>query len=130
MADPTETNVGFFWLEDGVLRFRSKPAIAQSEADAVESMRVFRELAAGRRLPTVMEVSGVRSLTREGRRIYTTGPEAIATFAAVALVVSGSSMARALVNFMMTVSRPDCPVRMFETVGEAVKWARDTAGAG
>jgi hypothetical protein len=128
MADRVETRIGFFWVEDDVIRFASKPAQAQELADAVEAMRIFRDLAAGRRMPTVMEVSGVRSLTREARALYTTGPEAVETFAAVGLVVSGSSMARALVNFMMTVSRPDCPARMFESVADAVVWAKSVAG--
>lgn len=127
MPDSIETKIGFFWLEDGVLRFASKPHVEQDTRDATEAMQVFAKLAAGKVRPAVFEVRGVKRLTREARALYTTSPEAVATFAAVALVVSGSAIARALVNFTMTVSRPGCPVRMFENVGEAVAWARPFA---
>ena len=47
-----------------------------------------------------------------------------ATWTAVALVVSYSTLARALVNFVVTVSRPEFPTKMFDTVEDARSWAR------
>ncbi len=125
MATPgvIETGVGRFWLEDGLLRYEARAGHEQSLADAQESMRVFAQLAAGQRRPVVMTIIGVKSLSRGARALYT-GEEAARTFAAAAIVVAHSTLARALFNFIMTVSKPAFPSRVFDTVEDAVAWAR------
>ena len=123
VSDVIETGVGKFWLEDGLLRCVAREGNEQSRAEAEDSMRVFAQLAAGKRRPAVMAILGVKRLSREARAIYT-NQEAGATFAAVALVVAGSTVARALVNFVLTVGKPAFPTRIFETVDEALAWAK------
>jgi len=122
-AETIETAAGHFWLEGGLLRFVAKEQSEQSQADAEESMRVFAQLAGGTRRPAVMVILGVKKLSREARALYT-GERAARTFTAVAIVVAGSTVARALFNFIMAVSKPRFPARVFETVDEAVEWAR------
>jgi hypothetical protein len=123
VSDVIETGVGRFWLEDGLLRYVAREGNEQSRAEAEDSMRVFAQLAAGKRRPAVMVILGVKKLSRDARAIYT-GPGAGKTFLAVALVVAESAMARGLVNFILAVSKPEFPTRMFETVDEAVAWAK------
>ena len=128
MHDVVETALGRFWLEDGILRFVANAGTEQSGEDAAEAMRVFEKLAGGQRRPAVIVVVGLKKLSREARTIYGS-PEAAKTFRAVGLVVGGSAIARALINFMVTVVRPVTPTRMFDTVDEAVAWARTHQGA-
>ena len=123
MQDVVETHVGKFWLEAGILRCVVNEGNVQTLADAQDSMGIFARLAGGKRRPTIIVISGVKSLSREARATYSS-EEAAKTFAAVAIVVSGSKVARALFNFVITINRPPYPSRMFETVEEAVLWAR------
>jgi hypothetical protein len=118
-----ETETARFWVdEDGVVRCIAKP-LRQSTEQAAENLRVFIELAGGRRGPVVIDTSQVQGLSREARAIYT-GKQAAGIWTACALVVATSLIARTLGNFVLTVSRPAFPTRMFETVDEALAWAR------
>jgi len=123
MQDLVETRAGRFWIEEGILRFVAAQGTEQSRQDAEESMRVFAQLAAGKRRPAVMVIVGVKGLSRDARAIYA-GPESVKTFSAAAIVVSGSTVGRTLVNFILAVSKPAYPTRMFEAVDEALSWAR------
>ncbi len=117
-----ENSTGQFWVEDGLLRFTAKQDSEQSRADAEESMRIFAELAGGKPRPVLMDITGVKKLSREARAIYT-AETARRVFAAVA-IVARSSITRALFNFIMAVSKPPYPSRMFDNMDEAQAWAR------
>jgi hypothetical protein len=118
-----ENECGRFWLdEDGVERCVVN-AVDQTTAMALDSMRVFAELAGGKRRPVVIDTSKVKALSREVRAIYT-GERAARIWTACALVVSSSTVARTVVNFVMAVGRPPFPTRLFDTLDEALAWAR------
>jgi hypothetical protein len=118
-----ETESARFWVDDdGIVRAVAK-AINQTTEQAAENLRVFAELADGTRRPVVIDTSQVKGLSREARGIYS-GTEAARIWTACALVVSSSVIARTLGNFIIAVSRPPFPTRMFETVDEALVWAR------
>ena len=123
MGEVIESSVGRFWLEDGLLRYLAREGHEQSRPEAEDSMRIFVGLADGKRRAAVLEIVGVAKLSREARAIYSS-EEAARTFTAVALVVTGSVVARTLVNFILTVSRTHVPARMFESRDEAIAWAR------
>ncbi len=119
-----ENSVGRFWLdEDGIMRCEVKSGTDQTREQAEDSMRIFRQLAAGRGRPAVIVTAGAQGLSREARAVYG-GADRGDPFSAVALVVAGSAIARTLGNFVIAVSRPAFPVRMFETLEEALPWAR------
>ncbi len=123
MADRVENVAGVFWVdEDGLLRCTVKN-IHQTEAIAQDCMRICRELAAGRPRPTVIDTTAVRSLSKEARAAYT-GPSAADAFGAVALVSGGSTLVRGLINFVISVGKPAFPTRLFDTIDEALAWAR------
>ena len=118
-----ETESARFWLDDdGVMRAVAKP-VNQTTEQAAENLRVFTELAGGTRRPVVIDTSQVKGLSREARAIYS-GPQAARIWTACARVVASSVIARTLGNFIMAVSRPAFPTRMFETLDEALVWAR------
>lgn len=123
MKETIENDIGRFWLDDdGVLNCVAT-AQDQTAQQAREALRIFSQVAGGARRPAVIDMSRVKGLSREARAIYA-GKEAADIWTAVALVVSYSTLARALVNFVVTVSRPEFPTKMFDTVEDARSWAR------
>ncbi len=129
MADKVENAAGWFWVdEDGLLRCTVKN-IHQTAEIAQDSMRIFRELAAGKPRPAVIDTTAARSLSKEARAAYT-GPTAADAFGAVALVSGGSNLVRGLVNFVIFVGKPAMPTRLFDTLEEALAWARAQRGPG
>ena len=124
MSGELENDVGRFWVDDdGLLRCVVKQGTEQTRAQAMDSMRIFRELATGVARPTIIDTSKVKGLNREARACYTSR-DAAEVFAAVALVVSTSTVARTLVNFIMAVNAPIFPVKMFDSTDDALPWAR------
>ena len=124
MDQRIENGVGVFWMEDGMLRCVVKPTTAvQALPEAEDSMRIFRELAEGRARPAVIDISAAKGLSREARNAYV-GPGAVGVFASAGLVVASSVIARTLGNFVINVSKPPFPVRLFESVEDALAWTR------
>ena len=123
MSAEVETAIARFWLdEEGILRCVVKP-VDQTREQAMDSMRIFAELAAGKRCPAIIDTSRVKEISREVRAVYT-GSHAAQVWTACALVVSSSSVARTIGNFIIAVSRPPFPTRMFENLDDALAWAR------
>lgn len=123
MSHEVENDSGRFWLDDdGVLRCVAKP-IEQTTEHALEAMRIFTELAGGAKHPAVIDSSRVKGLSREARTLYS-GPRAAEIWTACALVVSYSTVATTLGNFVIAVSRPAFPTRMFDSLDDALPWAR------
>ena len=124
MRGRIENDIGAYWLDaEGLLRISAKSGIEQSREQAEDAMRIARELAAGTKRPAVIVLAGIKGLSRGARGVYI-GPLGEAVFSAVAIAVENSSIARTVVNFMLRVSLPPFPTRMFETEAEALVWAR------
>ncbi len=119
-----ELDNGRYWLDDdGVLRCVVKP-VDQTAEMALETMRLFAQLAGGKRRPVVIEMARVKGVPREVRAIYS-GEHAARVWSACGLVVASSSIARTLGNFVLAVSRPAFPTRLFDDLEEALAWARN-----
>lgn len=119
-----ENDVATFWVEEGLLRVRVKPADSeQSGAVAEQCLGIYAELVGAEPIPAVIEIAGVKGLSREARNVDT-GARAEAVFRAAAIVVAASTVARAIGNFVIAVSKPRFPTRLFENVEEALAWAR------
>jgi hypothetical protein len=91
-------------------------AQAHAEIDAVAS------LGQGSQLPAVVDMSGVRSVDRPARALYS-GEKAKNTYLAVALVTN-SPVSRVLGNFFLGLNKPSMPVRLFDREVDAVTWLR------
>jgi len=123
MSSEIENACARFWLdEEGILRAVVKP-IDQTSEMALDSLGQFEKLAAGKRRPAIIDTSQVKGLSREARAAYS-GQRAAAIWTACALVVSASTVARTVGNFVIAVGRPAFPTRMFDSVEDAVAWAR------
>jgi hypothetical protein len=124
-----ENDAGRFWIdEEGILRCVVKPDLEQTREHALDSLRLFSRLARGEVRPVIIESDRMHALDRDARAVYS-GAAAAEVFAAVAMVVCGSVVARTLVNFIIAVRKPPFPTRIFETVEEALPWARSHLSA-
>jgi len=109
--------------DDGIIRVEMQPGVFDLElSDAQEVIRAIGSLCVGVRRPALVDLRGLRSMTRECRK-YFAGPETAAIESAVALVVV-SPVARAVGNFFMGLNKPLLPTRLFTVEPEALAWLR------
>jgi hypothetical protein len=107
--------------EDGVVRMTMQSGVFDLElADAQEVIRAVNTMCGGVRRPVLVDLRGLRSMTRECRK-YFAGPETAEAESAVALLVM-SPVARAIGNFFMGLNKPLVPTRLFTSEPEAVVW--------
>ncbi len=120
---------GRFWLdEDGILRGECFEGAEETLVDAEEQLREQRVMAGGRARPFLMDISRVRSLSRDARNYFAKSAAAQEVFSSVALVV-GSPLSRAVGNFFIGLNKPLMPTRLFTSEEDALGWLR-AQGAG
>lgn len=85
--------------------------------DAQEALGAFVALADGGQTPILVDMRGLRSIERAGRKAFADSPVPSRTALCVASAVS-----RAIANFFIGVSRPDVPTRVFTSLDDAHAW--------
>jgi hypothetical protein len=121
-AEVIETRTARLWVgSDGILRSVIKQGAEEDVEDAQANMEAGLRLAAGREMPMLVDMTGMRSITRPARRHYADPGSEIAYASAMALVGS-SPVARAIGNFAIGLSQPRRPLKMFSTEAEALEW--------
>jgi hypothetical protein len=110
------------WIDpEGILRFVTLP-VAQELEDAVENVRVSRELGSGVPRPGLLDSREAISISREARSYYA-GPENARVLSAVAILV-GSPLSRVIGNFFIGLNRTSFPSRLFTSEEQALAWLR------
>jgi len=128
-ATPTSvtTRTLRFWLDDeGFLRGECFEDVESTLEDAREALRAQEVIAAGVRRPVLMDISKIRSISREARQLLAS-PAASAWSTRLALVVA-SPLSRAIGNFFLGLNRLVIPTRLFSTPEDALAWLRRTSG--
>jgi hypothetical protein len=123
MDGQLESRAQFAWLDDeGILHVMAKPGASIALEDAQEIMRLLCVLGAGRSRPSLVDLTGMKAMSREART-YFAGPETAKTEKAAALLI-GSPLGRAMGNFFMGLNKPIIPTRLFTSEDEALVWLR------
>ena len=119
-----ETRTNRNWLRsDGILQSETLPGASQSLTDARENATAYVQLARGRRRPLLMDMRTVSGpLDREAREYYA-GPQYAALVSATALLV-GSPVGRVIGSFVLRLTRPVSPIRIFTSESEALAWLK------
>jgi hypothetical protein len=107
---------------DGIFHVTALPGVEETLADAQESFRANAVFRTGRSLPTLIDLRGVKSQSRDVRQFYSS-PEVTQTISARALLVS-SRVSMLMANFLMTISRVSLPTRVFTDEAEAIEWLK------
>ncbi len=110
------------WLEDdGIMRVVVHKGARENGETVKQSLATHAECTAGRRVPVLVDSTGIHSQSREARLGFASNP----CTAALALIVS-SPVSRVIGNFYFGVHKTDHPTRMFAPGQEdaALRWLR------
>jgi len=120
-----ETSTARQWVgEDGILRAVMRTGAEEGLNEAKSNVEACARLAAGRRLPLLVDMRQIRFASREARE-YHTGQVPARYSRAQALLVS-SPVSRVVGNFMLGlhVAKASFPVRLFTSESEAIEWLK------
>lgn len=116
-----ESGASYFWLdEDGIMVILNKPTVLQTRADAEENILVTRKVSAGTPRPLLIDITDIKSMSREAREVYA-NEGAEGKVKAVALITR-SAMGRIVGNFFLGFNKPSVPTRLFNDAETARKW--------
>ncbi len=115
------TRCGRTWLdESGVVLVENLAGADQTLEDAIENIRVTAIECGGVRRPTLVDLTGLKAISRDARNYYAS-PAGTRHATAIALVV-GSPLSRMMGNFFIGMNRLAVPVRLFGTRQDAMAW--------
>ena len=116
-----ESRASHLWLDDdGILMAVNKPMPTHDLNDALENLELTKKLSQGRPRPLLVDMTGIKSMTREAREEYAkAGVDSLVT--AIGLVTK-SAMSRIVANFFLSFNKPAVPTRLFNSVEAAKKW--------
>jgi hypothetical protein len=109
-------------IEDGIL-YGEYPEGIDVDLDAAKALvRTRLEFIGDKDYPSLIDTTGVRSVTKEARD-YFNEPEASAGFKAAA-ILSRSAFSTFLSNFFIKISliKSPVPIKLFTTEEEALEW--------
>lgn len=106
--------------DDGILRAWAAPGAQETLETARLHLHAICNLAAGRRLPIIVDLRNIRSTDREARRLYSS-EEFAACVCAAALLVD-SALSRVIGNFYLGLNKAVYPTRLFSNEPEALAW--------
>lgn len=118
-----EAPSGPIWLTDDGILITINNFVTHTHENAVENLRITRELAAGNPRPLLVDISKVRSMSKQAREEYTrTENKEFCT--AVALLTT-SAVGSMIGNIFMALNKHVVPVKMFTDAHKAREWLLD-----
>ena len=114
------TNPKFrMWLRpDGIVQLVRGPRTTVLVEDAHAALEAMARLTGGRPSPLLVDMHDTGSLDRPTRTEFTRRGD---LQTAAALIV-GTPLSRVMANFILGVSKPPFPVRLFDNETSAVAW--------
>ncbi|UVJ40435.1 STAS/SEC14 domain-containing protein [Arthrobacter sp. CJ23] len=113
VAEPIAVNLA----EDGIVEVTLPPNGVIRAREALAAAAVVRAMANGRRLPVLLTVTGVLSVTNEVRQAYTNSV-AVSAFA----LLGESPVDRVIAHYLLRVKSDSVPARFFTSGPEAREW--------
>lgn len=106
--------------DDGIVKCVVFENVLMELDDAVENVRAVGQLANGKKVPVLVDMSFAVGATKEARA-YFSQPEVGEIQSASAIVVK-SLMAQMLGNFFLGLNKTTFPIKIFQTEEEAREW--------
>lgn len=118
---PIETSIAKIWMEEEIIfvKFIDKLDMTLEKAQSAVEARL--SVCAGISYPVLVDMRGIRSVTREARE-YLAG-EGTRLIKAGALLVE-SPLSRTLGNIFLWINKPEVPTRLFSDEKEAKEWLK------
>jgi SpoIIAA-like len=105
---------------DGIARIRYEVGDIVNEDRARATIVELKSLTSGKRLPVLVDIRKMKSVTREARVVFGNAADA---FSALALLAD-SPRTQLIANFFIGLSRPKVPTQMFTDEEKALTWLR------
>lgn len=107
---------------DGVMYFHYHDNLyvdLEAAKAIIHSARAEMETIAPR--PTIVDISGVKGVSREARHYLSTSPDNMSIASGVAMI-AGNPISRVIGNFFLGLNRPPIPVKLFGDFESARAW--------
>ena len=117
-----EKDIFKVWLgDDGIIYVEVIPNEEITLASARISSELRVQLAFGKTRPLLVDMSKVKSITREAREFYSKDESFVS---AMALIIK-SPVSKVIGNLFLSIDQPIYPVRLFTSKNEAIDWLRN-----
>ncbi len=112
------------WLRpDGIIQQVWQSPAPIGLVDAVASIDAMKALAGGQRRPLMVDMHAAGAVDRSARMEYARRGDLVA---AIGLIVN-TPLSRMSGNFVVAMSKPTTPTRLFDDEASAVAWLSDFA---
>ncbi|NQY68413.1 MAG: STAS/SEC14 domain-containing protein [Flavobacteriales bacterium] len=118
-----ELKSSYIWLEDGIIRVLAKKNVDQEEDDAKESIDAIIKLAAGKKVPVLLDISTLQSSTEEARKQFQS-KKAFSSINGMAMLLNSPS-SRLIGTLFLNLNLPNYPLKIFTSERKAVEWLQD-----
>ena len=119
-----ETRSQRIWMgEDGIMRFVALPVPEHTLDDAKENVEIAAKICKGKKVPGLVDIREVKSVSREARMHYA-GDENAKVLSAVAILVD-SPISRIIGNFFIGLNKAPFPCKLFSSESAAIEWLRE-----
>jgi hypothetical protein len=117
------TRTARIWLDShGIIWDVEDAGCEHDIEDARANVAAYRTMGRGRKRPLLVDMSQMKSISREARSFYTS-TEVSQVISSVALVV-GSPLSRMIGNFFMGLNKGPVPTKIFSSTQAATVWLR------
>ncbi len=104
----------------GVVHLKYRPNSSVTLETAVKDIQETARIGAGKKVPVVVNLTGLKSVSRDARRYYS--GEETAKYVSAAALVADSPVSRVLGNFFLGIDKPPMPIRLFSSEEKAREW--------
>ena len=123
-TDEIATETGRVWLgEDGIIRSVANAHSEETLPTAKANIAAIAHVAGGVPRPVLVDLTGVKAISRDARAYYNSA-EAAAHYTAAAMLI-GSPLSRVIGNFYMGLNKLPKPARLFTAEDAALAWLRE-----
>lgn len=120
--DALQAPSGPVWLnEDGII-ITLNNYVTHSEEDAIENLRLTKQIAGEVRRPLLVDITNVRNMSKEARDQYTS-PDNKSFITSVALITT-SNVGKMIGNLFIALHKHNVPVKMFTEIDKASSWLK------
>lgn len=114
-----DISIAGMWKSDGIIYIKFIDKLDMTLEKAKSSVEARLSLCEGLDHPVLIDMRGIRSVTREAREYFAN--EGTRLIKAGALIV-GSPLNRTLGNIFLWINKPKVQTRLFTNENEALKW--------
>ena len=124
VENAVNTRTGTLWIAgNGIIRQNVVPGTDFTLQDAQETITVMSKLSEGKAYPILVDLTGLKSITREARHYF--GEEITSHEARAVALLFSSVITQVIGNFFLRFNNPKVPIKLFSSETQALTWVRE-----